>query len=347
MALSPVYFHVSNDVAYCDNEVNTNNHIDLLESYCGFKFLKRYTRVKQGTRPTANDHLAVGLKFRDPIGGSSNYGGNVSFLAFKRHFDNVVRPELTRAAAKQPLFSIVDHNSAHHFSYALPYLMYKHMDSKPSRRKLLITFDNHTDQHGTFSRDRTISCGNYVRALFVDKVVDYVLHIGWDSNSNHDFRGSNLFDSKNFQKRTSRADNTSPCRIGVHRTLEQAVATTVDKGIRYVYITIDRDFMKGACTPYPDGECSPVDTARDAVETVITALSKEPVILVGMDVTGMPCSAGNTANLSGINVRTLKLTSRYAEIQNAKLRGDTGKAVKIAFQDVKYYYDLAQELASS
>ena len=97
MGVHPIYLHVSNDVSCCTDQTNTKVFIRKIEQYCGFKFVYKETAVTQGTGPRNNDHVAVGLTFKDPIGGNDNYPGSVAFTAFKNHFKNVIRQKLTRA----------------------------------------------------------------------------------------------------------------------------------------------------------------------------------------------------------------------------------------------------------
>jgi hypothetical protein len=61
-----------------------------------------------------------------------------------------------------------------------------------------------------------------------------------------------------------------------------------------VFITLDRDVMKWSCTGWDDGAYQP-NLIRQAVTTCIQRIGQAPNMkLVGMDITGVPCSDYHT-----------------------------------------------------
>jgi len=353
MSFSPVYFHLATDVSGCRTKPETQSYIRKLEAFSGIKFIHQELDVTQGTSSVR--HRAMGIDFDDPIGGFSDKGGTVKLVALWNHFRRQVHSRMLRSGVKLPLFSVVDHNSAHHMAYILSRYAFQHLPINPANKAMLITFDEHTDQQTGFSNN-DIKCSNYVVPLLTppNKVVDVVVHIGWDfPTGSENLHGTNVFTPQTVRRKARKRDTpgrkfgnittqptVSTVRVGVKDNyIEHIRKVMEEQSVYYVYITVDRDFMKGSCTRYGDGESHP-DTARLAVKDCLETIRELNCQIVGFDITGMPTGNKSTALTSNeFRLQNLITSKRMRPVpQVGDYQGVEKTGIELAFQDVLFYY---------
>jgi len=194
-----------------------------------------------------------------------------------------------------PLFTVVDHNSAHHVSYILAVKAFR---ARPTNRpRIIINFDQHSD-YGTanqFAGD-LMTCQSWGRELVPAaqnrKVRDGVygtkyIVIGEKKSSNNTF--IQIYEDSG---KTSLPGALNAAAIPA--ILDAALAKERQRrggdlsGVD-VYVTVDRDFMRGAMTPYNEKDYLPVpDVGRAMVTRTLKYLGDKFATLVGFDVHGMP-----------------------------------------------------------
>lgn len=340
--MGKIFLSMSNDVLGCGNRIKTLGYTFALSKYCGFSFDYVSANVVQGTDTTP--HKAVGIYFDEPIGGScTKVAGSIEVTGFWNRFRSVAIPKMGVTA---PLFSIVSHNSAHHMAYVLARYAFCNIAKNRGAGFLVITFDEHTDQHTGFTEH--VTCQNYVRPLLLRDIVNVVMHIGWGTPKGV-CNDINLFTKANVTKAAKKGNlrgQTYPCRMDSRKTVEKNIIDTINQHkIQHVYITVDRDFMKGSYTPYGDrGENFP-DAAREVVERTVKTLIEQNIKFTGFDIHGLPCNRGRSDELRNINLSTLKTSRSYHKVPNfGAFSPEHYKAIQIAFHDVKYYYDLVSSV---
>lgn len=359
MSFCPVYFHLGADVLGCDTKINSDKFVSKLENFSKIKFVHKELDVKQGTSGSPQ-HKAMGITFAEPIGGFGDQGGTIDINTLWNGFSKQVHSRMLRSGVKKPLFAVVDHNSAHQMAYVLCRYAMQHLPTNQSNKAMLITFDEHTDQQTGFSNNR-IKCSNYVVSLLKPphKVVDVVLHIGWDfPTGSGNLKGTNVFVSNTVTSRAYKRDTPgrevgtpsgkqifggkkSRVRVGVKDNYIQHVKSTIKKHkVTYVYITIDRDFMKGSCTRYGDGESHP-DTARLAVKDCLEEIRELNCKIVGFDITGMPTGNKSVAlEKKEFDVNKLITSNKMGAVPSiGNYKGVEKQAIQLAFQDVLFYHN--------
>ncbi len=211
--------------------------------------------------------------------GTSNSFGTIDLGTFTAAME--LKFGAMRGLGSFPLFSIVDHNCAHHFTYSLANLAFiKARSQIEGRRRIVINFDRHED----FSnRTPKIACDSWAKALMDTSKADiYILII------------------------TPSGDGSTP--IAVKKGPGTVLDTiTFSKSLTYnsflgdifagnhfdAYITVDRDFMEKSFTVWGDGLFSP-EGGRSCVAQTLEILGRNNVRLVGFDVTGLPQRDGHT-----------------------------------------------------
>ena len=270
-----------------------------------------------------------------------------------------------------PLFSIVDHNSAHHLPYVLANKGFKSF-GREGKRRVVINFDTHID-HSAFSAtdpDRKINCHSWGSALHtkltlqdesVVQPADAYIVIGATKGTNTT-KGWYISNYETYAVNDFTAttlSTASPCNI--NDVMDSIVG---DGKLPYrwdacdVYITVDRDFMQMSNTPYGDGVYNQV-LGRAAVKGCLSYLSTRTVKLVGFDVTGLPCERGQSRNFFELLIKLLFYNTLPEDQKPAKrqaiidfIGGDVNTADKyIEFTNsVKQYlvsYIRDQDVASS
>lgn len=361
MHVEPIFIKTSLDTLLCSNTFEISKYVKVIEDYCGFTFKHKELAVTQGSG--LNTHKALGVTFEAPIGGSGSADAVCGTIDLNR-FDTAIAKLKKTLASKQltqfSLFSIVDHNSAHHMSYALAKITMEHLKSS-NKKRLFITFDNHTDQHNVLS-DK-ITCQNYVRALFMRQLVDGVLHVGWSYEGDENLKGVNYFDRTNYttnaakgmitsvsqgstlmeQIRAKRQVRHPRCRVLSGVSAEDKILSKISDGeFDYAYVTVDRDFMKGSYTPYGDGENNP-DKARNIVKYTLEKLASADIRLMGFDITGLPCVTGSSVSIDDATLRSKNLTTgkNLPTVPHiGTFDRNKREAMIIALQDILFYYKL-------
>ena len=195
------------------------------------------------------------------------------------------------------LFGVIDHNSAHHMSWALAHHGLRQISGM---KKVVINFDSHHDYHG--NANSAITCGNWGDRLWelvgqTNKVTaDVYVAIGLKDTSKTQKSGQ--FAIGQYTKIIKQKVNTYAVDTN-KGTDVSAMMTTIEKNAGLsepyaAYITADRDITRGSCTPYGDGLHDPAHV-RAAVVNVINLLMKQKCVIVGFDVCGLP-NAGKAKN---------------------------------------------------
>jgi len=362
MHVNPIFIKTSLDTLLCSKASEIPKYVKLIEDYCGFTFKHKELAVTQGSG--LNTHKALGVTFEAPIGGAGSADavcGTIDLVRFDSAIAKLKKTLFSKQLTQFCLFSIVDHNSAHHMSYALAKITMEHLKSSKKGR-LFITFDNHTDQHNVL--DRKITCQNYVRALFERDLVDGVLHVGWSfPEGEENLKGVNYFERQNFTTNAAKGMITSvpeggslleqikakrqkqhpKCRVLSGVTAEDRISSKINaKKFDYAYVTVDRDFMKCSFTPYGDGENHP-DKARNIVKFTLDKLASADIRLMGFDITGMPCVTGRSKCTEEGTLRSKDLSTGkdLSAIPHIGTFDRTKReAIIIALQDILFYYKL-------
>lgn len=348
-----IFIKVSDDFLCGESPRACHNYITQLEAYAQIQFDHAETDVTQLVRrqnATVFPHVAMGIRFPTAIGYYRNpvtrafepppgggVGGNIPIVQFEQGFDRF-RQKLIRANVRPPYFTVVSHNSAHHFSYGLARMVCRQLTT---RFVLFITFDNHTDQHAAFNQN--ITCQNYVRPLIRKGIAKSAIHFGWHlpNYQRIPMHWVNHFDRHNYQQ--SAGNPASTCRFSSpDTTYQQKLNNILRRNVfRYAYVTVDRDFMQGSATSYGDGPNHP-DNARTAVRDCLQILSNNNIALVGFDVTGLPNYSGASIYLNGApNILALATAGGYPANTNLPNVGAEGNLANlVAFQDIRYYAGL-------
>ena len=226
------------------------------------------------------------------------------------HFEDSMLSVLKRLHS--PIFAVIDHNSAHHLSYILAKKAFTTAHTDGKRNKVVINFDNHADGNppvkGAEDPPNYIHCNNWAYQLFRDASAKNLVYISVGAHDQKLFsghpagktliwhgEGKNHADT-DILTEVIHPDGTRDTNIEhILDTVEGAVKGKMDNfswGTADVYVTVDRDFMKGSLTPYGDGEYLPV-VGRNAVKSCLTYLGKnKKAKLVGFDVIGLPGEGG-------------------------------------------------------
>ncbi|VFQ45347.1 hypothetical protein MSL71_30040 [Desulfoluna butyratoxydans] len=232
------------------------------------------------------------IEFTHRVTGGSH--GNVPFQAYRDTFlggpmfkEN--RPILTDIA--NPLFSVVDHNSAHHMAYILANKGFRGHEDMAWRR-VVINFDNHKDYEAFNPDADSICCQNWGQALR-PRPDDKTLH------RDHPVSryvvlglGSTIANVVSWGLGGIRYQDKVD--LSQEILLANALRKSLELGVpleNYLFhITVDRDFMKGSYTPYGDGPHYPHE-GRNMVLQCLHFLKQRGATLSGFDVTGLPCGS--------------------------------------------------------
>lgn len=220
-------------------------------------------------------------------------------VAFDRFVSTFLGGPMFRAGApilanmQSPLFSIIDHNSAHHLSFVLANKAFRAY--RGHARKIVVNLDAHED-YGHAVNWQQIGCQNWGRKLLavagrprwlpgggVERYVAFCL--------NHHANRARLWRS-NGQTLIGNAAAIQPGNVG-HGGLPNAVLGQFlgpNLNNAAVYITIDRDFMAGSWTPYGDGSYA-VGEGRQIIQGLINYLRGQGAQIVGADMIGLPCES--------------------------------------------------------
>lgn len=232
------------------------------------------------------------IAFTNRVTGGSH--GNVPFQAYRDAFLGGPafagdRPILTDIG--NPLFSVVDHNSAHHMTYILANKAFRGNQDMAGRR-VVINFDNHKDYETFNPAADSLCCQNWGQALR-PRPEDNALHRDYSvgryivlglGSANANVVSWGLDGIRHQDK--------------VDLTQEVAMADALRKSLQlgeplenyFFHVTVDRDFMKGSFTPYGDGPHYPQE-GRNMVLQCLHYLKQRGAKLVGFDITGLPCGA--------------------------------------------------------
>jgi hypothetical protein len=307
-------------------------------------FRLKYTHYK-AENTAWQDIQNKNLDFINPVGSldtrqTAGYpvNGRVNYDDFYNSFYNPMEDNslFNRMPSTPPLFAIVDHNSAHHMSYVLACKGFTCF-GEGWHKRIVINFDHHND-YTLEDHKGIIGCENWGDFLRMYPPADAYIVIGVKGSTSSEAKITGWYRHVNSQGFVSTIDLE---RLGINFNLvasaEKKVSDIVEvlKEVKAkinekiscdqlggdanwlweeendVYITVDRDFMQFSGTSYGPGSF-PIDLGRKAVAECLGYLSNQRVTLVGFDVTGLPVSTKEG------NMRELQ---------------------KIAWEDIKYYYD--------
>ena len=219
----------------------------------------------------------------------------------------------------EKLFSIVDCNSFHHMSYILAKYAFQNFATGPQDRPVVINFDQHDDVSGGkdiircdswanwLLRDATIeptyiviglpnTLGDFGRVYSVFETwidlcgpfAKYATHEEW--NGRFPMGNKVMTQNADFIKKPNQH-----AKIFLDGPYIKKVLTTAFRhaGIQpanaKIYITVDRDVIRGNCTSWGDKKSSL--SSHEAIMMVTNAillLKKQKSEIVGFDVIGLP-----------------------------------------------------------
>lgn len=228
-----------------------------------------------------------GIPAEKPMEGAAD--GTINILKFRNQISKV----LDTLESDAPLFSVIDHNSAHHVSWGLAKHAFSNYGDEDAK-KLIINFDAHKD----FSKIRSkhvkykIRCNNWAAwavAGGVDlsyRIAHGYMHIGHPANYTRRNFGAKSGDwggSKYY------APHSSPVSFKKRTVESQVMAALKATGTSPVdaYVTLDRDVMIGSGTSYGCGEHLPKHLFQ-ALDECLATLYGAGVSLCGFDICGLP-----------------------------------------------------------
>ncbi len=209
----------------------------------------------------------------DSQGGEQKYGTHVSGAIKYKNFVPAFLSALGDMNLTGKLFSVINNNSAHHVSYVLACHAFAN-HGRQGANQLVINFDQHHD-HGSASNvndaEIYITCTSWGQFLGrsdngLQGCGYLALGVGTSGNKSH---SKFYFGSSELSSRSA-----AVAKYGQFNTSNSDV-----------YITVDRDFMKGSETKYGGGNYSKTEGWAE----VKSCLGAIPLAnLVGFDVCGLP-----------------------------------------------------------
>ena len=162
-------------------------------------------------------------------------------------------------AGTAPVFSVIDHNSAHTFTAALATAAFQR-SPQPGRTAVLINVDNHSDftnnPIAVAGVEAHVRCDNWVDFAKAKAPVAKFFHFGTHG-------------------------------VPEQQKLQQLqTELAADKKID-LYLSVDRDFMIGSCTPWGNGPYTS-ETGRALITKILDAFHGKDLRIVGFDVVGLP-----------------------------------------------------------
>lgn len=234
--------------------------------------------------------------------------------AARRPLCDGIMQALVHEGGTGPVFAIIDHQGAHHWSYVLAdHAFAQARSAAGGRLRAVVSFDAGRD---TAAASEHMTSRNWGAQLFerfarLDPAspscadtdapaADALLIIGQRSDTR-------THAPTEVVRMTERGLETLDAGIHLARVidghasmdelLDEALMRMV--GVRDrcaawagcdVYVTIDRSFLRGSCTPQGDGDYDPV-AGRMQVAACVRALGGLGARLVGVNVCGLPTSA--------------------------------------------------------
>lgn len=308
------------------------------------------------------------IRFRHPV--ATGQHGEVPFLNFRDAFlggrgFRGTSPILTDVP--NPLFSLIDHNSAHHMSYVLAQKAFRG-SGNTSGWSIVVSFDQHTDYNDFTNINGIIDCQSWGQALrptnravrTIDSPIAQYIVLGSGAGTACGRRWS------------MNGANVGP-NVGLGNTtaiLNHFFQARNLAGYD-VYITVDRDFIKAGATPYPEQAFSATPVVgRKAVSDCLGFFKARNTNFVGFDVCGWP-STGVSVQLDqdiityiregdgtvfakyGNSVKIRQMIQDYASKAGRNLNDiwrymnddahfSNMRALitqEIAFDDIKYYHE--------
>ena len=207
------------------------------------------------------------------------------------------------------LFSVIDHNSAHHISYLLACWAFKKRGRKDAV-KIVINFDQHED-YGYKTPKTKINCGawgcyiingppagsrfrrpgfkvgNYV-SVGNGKKVGGIMGRQGEHVGRHTCASGKFY--TNIYKAGAKGDHSpSAVVIADKNNLLKKLGTKMGHGLIPwdIYVSVDRDCIQGNDTPYGHGVHKP-EEVRHAVYNLLRDMRNTRSQLVGFDVIGLP-----------------------------------------------------------
>lgn len=349
LPMEKVYFQMSNETL-----VNPYGSLALylqaLEAACRFRFTHTFTgQTNNQSFPYLN-----GLQLASPVVGGNN--GSVSLSHFIKRFFNpkgvmMKAPfmKLDTAAGNPFVFSVIDHNSAHHLSYLLArraFTQYSKGNTGQRRYRLVLNFDQHEDfPRGNLGRDM-IRCSTWGRSLFADKTVtteafpvaDAYAVVGLGQGIPSGQLQCKFYDRGRLQDRNGTRINTQGGNR-VNQLIEYLTGHlphSQDWADWDLYITIDRDWTLGSRTPYGDGSHEAAH-GRNCLKNTMAQLSGLGAWLSGMDIIGLP---------SGVGRSNRNQPNDQQDLRNTQDRAVLDIVHGQAFADVKFCYEEAMRFRS-
>lgn len=307
MDVSLIYLHMSNDVVQFRSRNNAPLYFSNMKYHVGQDFIFSHKEIDVTQGDATHPHRSVGIDFDSHIGGSGSNGG-IEIVKFCNQV-NLLWKRITENASEDHIFAIVDHNSAHHMSYALAWKAFE--THSADKIKLIISFDHHSDYTAKWGQYSTkITCSNWAGCALhfgfpkAYKIAEAVAHFGLTNTKagvgpSGNFSGTKVYKYKGPSVNVGAGNpgninlQTTMVLQEARRAAHAAANTPVD-----VYVTVDRDFMKGSWTPYKDGNHTPA-VGRQAVQACLTTLQNAGCRLVGFDVTGLPNGTGYSESMGG------------------------------------------------
>ena len=232
--------------------------------------------------------------------------GTVSLSQFQNAFF-APRGEALMEKMEGFVFAVIDHNSAHHLSYALAK---RALSKTTARRKMVLNFDRHQD-YGSASS--TIACDTwgYFTTNGPTRCADLYAAVGTYCPEGSHARRYSVTTERGSQGAHWVKDETELMRhLGI-----DPVASKKEIAL---YITVDRDWTTYSRTPYGDGYY-PYDSAYNTF--LIPFLSKIKHLVASIDIIGLPGPSGS---------------SRYGDATSHKTPNDYGK---VAAKHIRSVYD--------
>jgi hypothetical protein len=226
--------------------------------------------------------------------------GRTSYAQWQSAFHNLFANDAQLNAIAQPIFGIIDTNSAHHLSAPLVERAVTRARALHSQAVVVINFDMHPD-YGT-GVGGMIGCqgwgwyvSNIVQGIHAAPLANAYVRLGgdvprdgqpitWDGAQWHQPAVGGL------QVVQPGAGHPHPVGNQVNAVLA-AVAHATGVGRVDAYVSIDRDLVQKSFTQYDDGKFTWAD-AFAGVQACLAALQAHGSWLIGFDVCGLPTHPG-------------------------------------------------------
>jgi hypothetical protein len=250
--------------------------------------------------PYRNNQNLLQRPCGDPGPGKDKAGENngmTTYVQWQNGFHNLFANDVQLNGIAEPLFSIIDTDSAHHLSAPL---VERAVTRAGSQAAIVINYDMHPD-YGT-GGGGTIGCqgwgyyvSNAVGAIHAAPLAQAYVRLGgspprdnqapaWDGGEWHRAGTGGMSVIQPLQGQPHLVTNQINAVLA-------AVAQAANVARVDAYISIDRDLIQTSLTQYDDGKFTWVDTLA-GVQACLAALQAHGSRLIGFDVCGLPTHPG-------------------------------------------------------